>query len=637
MMKFLSLLLVSFLFGWNVQAQTVIKYGKYKVDLKEVLKAYNRNHVQGDDATKLADYLKLFADFKLKVQAAKDAKLDTLGSIQKDIASFRDQLAESYLNDESSMQQMLEEAKLRNSRDLYVVYFYAPLNENNPAAGEAAMQQIFEHLQNGSINYEQLAADFSTTESPISFLDVGFITVFSLPYSHENIVYALKEGQTSKPFNTASGTHVYKVLKQRPHIGEWKTAQILVSLPENQNTDLAVAAEEKIRQAYELIQSGEDFSKIARIYSDDKFSYSTGGVLPPFSTGKYAPDFESKVVALKNDGDYTDIFKTRMGFHIVKRLEHIPYDSTSELYIHQLKEKLKRDSRIRISKTVFLERIKKETKFSVTNTVGMNRLLALADSVMANNNMDISATSIPENKQTIINYDKGSRTVADWLQFVKTYTTNSNLYKGERGEALWNKYVEISTRNYYKENLETHNEDFAFQMREFREGNLLFEIMERNVWGKAINDSAGLAVYYEQNKSHYTWEPSAEMIMFHVGDLNEAETIRTKIKNGISRATIEFDHPYILTDSGRFELSNLFDPNEYTPAPQTFSPFKVQQDNTVTFVYIIKMYPQGGQKSFEEARGLVISDYQEKLEKDWLETLKKKYPVKLYVNKLPKE
>ena len=50
-------------------------------------------------------------------------------------------------------------------------------------------------------------------------------------------------------------------------------------------------------------------------------------------------------------------------------------------------------------------------------------------------------------------------------------------------------------------------------------------------------------------------------------------------------------------------------------------------DNTASFAYIVNAYPQTSQRSFNEAKGLVINDYQAMLEKDWDEALRKKYPV----------
>ena len=52
-------------------------------------------------------------------------------------------------------------------------------------------------------------------------------------------------------------------------------------------------------------------------------------------------------------------------------------------------------------------------------------------------------------------------------------------------------------------------------------------------------------------------------------------------------------------------------------------------DNTTSFAYIIKTYPQPSPRAFIEAKGLVINDYQNVLEQQWIQKLRAKYPVKV--------
>jgi peptidyl-prolyl cis-trans isomerase SurA len=83
-------------------------------------------------------------------------------------------------------------------------------------------------------------------------------------------------------------------------------------------------------------------------------------------------------------------------------------------------------------------------------------------------------------------------------------------------------------------------------------------------------------------------------------------------------------------DSGRFELSNIpvADRTAFSEKLVT-TPFSPNKDNNLVFAYIIKLYPEGAQRNFEDAKGLVINDYQTKLEESWIASLKKKYPIKI--------
>lgn len=628
-MKYLCVILCV-LIGYNGNAQTVISYGKYKVPLSELMQAYNKNRNQGEGDVTLKDYLRMYADFKLKVQAAKELRLDTLPSIIQDVKHFRSQMVEQYLTDKASADHLLNEAIARSATDKRIAYFFAPhTSGTDTTAVYAAISKVYQALQSGRSDFDNMAIHATTHQATVSFLDAGFVTVFRLPYALENVVYSLRPGETSKPFRTTSGYHVIQVLEERPHIGQWKIAQILVALPESPDDVQVQQAQVKSDSLYQLILNGEDFGQLAKKFSDDKFSFSTSGELPPFSTGKFAPDFEAQVLKLQQDGMVLKPFRTSMGFHILKRIQHIPLtEVTPDNLKQQFQEKLMKDSRMNISRNIFNKQIEKTTGFRLTHTVNQEVLWALADSMK--NKADASLSdAFPESKKPVGRFKDHTLTVSDWLAFVQNYTTNYTLYKGESNEVLWEKFRESSIRNYYKDRLEKFNPDFRFQMQEFLEGNMLFEVMERNVWGKAVNDSSGLEQLYAQQPEKYRWQVSADMILFHVTDLNEADVISKKILNRIPRDVIEREHPYILTDSGRFETDQLFDPT-FTPAAHTVSPFKVQPDGTVTFVYIVRMHPGGEQKLFSEARGLVINDYQDILEAKWLESLRKKYPVRLY-------
>jgi peptidyl-prolyl cis-trans isomerase SurA len=54
-----------------------------------------------------------------------------------------------------------------------------------------------------------------------------------------------------------------------------------------------------------------------------------------------------------------------------------------------------------------------------------------------------------------------------------------------------------------------------------------------------------------------------------------------------------------------------------------------KNDGTAVFAKILTLYPGRQQRSFTDARGLVISDYQNYLEEKWVNQLKEKYPVKV--------
>ena len=219
----------------------------------------------------------------------------------------------------------------------------------------------------------------------------------------------------------------------------------------------------------------------------------------------------------------------------------------------------------------------------------------------------------------------------DWLNFVKQYKTDFQQYKGESNEELLKKFAGYISLNYYKANLEKYNADFAFQVNEFKEGNMLFEIMERKIWGKASNDSVGLLNYYNGHKEKYTWDKSASILIFNATTALDAQDALEDLKAGKNWHSVATEMSERLqADSGRYSLDQINSPEKnIVPLPNTYSDITSNADGTALFVKYLELFPAGQQRSFADARGLVINDYQDLLEREWVAELKKKYPIKI--------
>ena len=633
MKQFLIFLLAS-IFSIQGFSQTLFTYGTNQVSKDEFLRAYNKNKTPVTNKEQsLKEYLDLYINFKLKVKEAKALKLDTLQQIQFDVQNFRGQLEEGYLNDEKTVNALLDEAFERSQQDIHLLHFSVPVNSKMSAADTMkayqAMNEVKDELQKGKTNYDELVDEIKKKITVIKGTDLGYITAFSLPYDIENLVYALKPGGVSKVYRTRTALHVFKNVEERHSAGKWKVAQILLALPPDVSGPVLKETEKRADSIYTLLQSGADFAELAKKYSDDRLTYTNGGEMPPFGTGKFELPFESAVFALKKDGAITKPIFTGYGFHIVKRIQQIPTPSvkTDEAYMGELKEQLKQDARINIAKAKFTKDITGKTGFKRNLAVTNTQLFRYADSVAASGEVK----NYPISKANIFLFTKSKVTGNDWLNFIKDYKLNADVYKGENNEALLDKYIATITIEYYRKHLEEFNEDFKYQLQEFKEGNILFEIMERNIWSKATNDSVGLKKYYDANKAKYLWTESADAYLYNCNNAKTAEEAIQAVRSGKSwKAIAEESDGRIQADSGRYELTQLQVPAGAELKEGTITtPLLNAGDNTSSFVKIIKLFPANQQRSFDEARGLVINDYQNYLEAKWIETLKKKYPVKV--------
>ncbi|HQW83207.1 MAG TPA: peptidylprolyl isomerase, partial [Ferruginibacter sp.] len=378
----------------SVFSQTIFTYGNNAVDKAEFLRAYEKNKTPVADKEKaLREYLDLYIKFKLKVKAALDLKLDTLHQLIYDAQSFRSQIEQSYLNNEKAEEGLITEAFNRGKKDLHVLHFFVKsdtaMNIADSLNAYKTIEKIYKALNSGKTDYANIIAAGPATATEA---DLGFVTVFTLPYEYENIIYSLKEGQVNKPYRSKSGWHIFKLVDERKAVGKWKVAQILISIaPDATDTDKK-NYKSRVDSVYHLLQNGGDFGKLARQFSDDKTTYGNNGLLPEFGTGKYDIAFENEIFKLSKDGEISKPFLSPYGYHIVKRISQtpVPENISDPAYLFDLKLKTEQDSRINIAKDLFLKEILKKVNFKKTNFVSNADLFRFADSVIKNPNAETS-------------------------------------------------------------------------------------------------------------------------------------------------------------------------------------------------------------------------------------------------------
>src|SRR6185437_8830984 len=233
-MKKLFLVVVCSSFIFISHGQTLFTYGNHAVNADEFLTAFNKNKTASPDSVQaLRDYLDLYIKFKLKVQAAKDIHLDTLPSMKADLQNFRTQIQDNYLDDDKELNRLVNEAFERSQKDVHVVYYF--LNNNQTADSDNQFKMIKNFAgklrSNEKNDVEIFAKANANSAIKIQKGDAGYVTVFSLPYLFENIVYSLNPGESSLPVETKKGWYVFKNMGERKAVGKITIAQILFAIP----------------------------------------------------------------------------------------------------------------------------------------------------------------------------------------------------------------------------------------------------------------------------------------------------------------------------------------------------------------------------------------------------------------------
>ncbi|MDF2186897.1 peptidylprolyl isomerase [Paraflavitalea sp. CAU 1676] len=620
----------------TIQAQTIFTYGNKSVSKDEFLKAFNKNNAEAavsDQAYR--DYLDLYTRFKIKVQAALDARLDTLSTQQNELAAFRGQVVESYMNDEASVNILRDEAIQRAGKDIHVAHIFIAAGANATAEqakqAQQKIQAAYARLQAGD-DFTKTALAYS--EDPAVHTnkgDLGYITVFVLPYEMETLVYNTPTGKFTTPYRSKNGYHLFKVLNDRKALGRMKAAQILLSfVPEATDAQQQEVAR-KADSLYNALLKGGDFKQLAAAFSNDNLTYQTGGEMMAFGVGRYTPAFEQAAFALEKDGDISKPILTEYGYHIIKRLQRVPIpaDKAEKQYLDDVKQQVLQSDRMEVARKVLNKKILQQTGYRKL-PFNEKSLSQLTTNILGGKKAPLPAGLTPTTPLFVIG--KKTFRVKEWQQYLETIRGIEAYTAGKTNAQLLDQFAETSAADYYRAHLETYNKDFAYQLNEFKEGNLLFEIMQRNVWDKAAADSNGLKKYYDAHKGNYWWDASAEAIILTTVNEASATEARKKLEADYRswKKMVDGSEGSIQADSGRFELGQIpvLERTNWQPGLIT-APVKNETDNSLTFAYIIKLFMDRQPRDFADARGFVINDYQAALEEKWITELKKKYPLKV--------
>ena len=626
---------VSILFITVIYSQTLFTYGKYSVDAKEFLRAFNKNNAIAPSSNRqkaMRDYLELYIKSKLKVREAYARGYDTIPAIQSEVENLRLQIIDNYMNDPQAIEKLTHEAFIRSQKDIHVAHIFISFKNAAGAtdmdAADKKKDEVMKRLNAGE-DFFKVAVELSDDPSAKTNKgDIGYTTVFTLPYFFENIAYSTARGKYSAAFRSKSGYHIIKNIEERPAIGRLKAGQILLAFPPGSSDEEKAVLKKRIDSLYERLKAGDDFSKLATQFSNDYISVAAGGNIPPFGVGRYEPEFEKVAFSLKKDGDISAPFLTQHGYHIIKRTGTIPVvkDTNDKVNWNDLKTQVNNIERTSASQKAMMERIKKQAGFK-SYPYKQDVLKAYTDSILNKARLGIGAQQ--DNNAPLFKIGDSTLRVPDWIGYAQVFHLNSNSTVKPTDE-LMEEFIQANVMQYYREHLEKYNEDFRNQMNEFKDGNLFFEIMQREIWNTAQSDSTGLRKYYEDNKSKYNWKPSADAVIFYCSDEETAKDLYKKIKENPRdwQSAISSYEEKVSADSSRNELVNIPDKNKmaFTPGMIT-TPVVNPNDKSASFAYIIKIYNSSSPRSFEEAKGLVINDYQNLLDEKWIAQLKKKYPV----------
>jgi peptidyl-prolyl cis-trans isomerase SurA len=622
-------LLAHLLVGHWCMGQTLFTYGNKPVSTQSFLNAFHKNPGEGNRKELIEAYLPLYINYVLKVQDAYDKKLDTLPTHRQEMQGYKVQLAESYIAESAGIERLVDEKMARMQTDVLLGHIFIGYQNGDTVKAMTVAKQAVARLQKGE-SWETVAMAMSTDpDVKLHKGEAGWITAFTIPGAYEDMVYALPKGGFTQPVKASEGIHIFSKLNTRKAVGTVQVAQILLGryagIPDTELKKRGLIAD----SLYLELQKGTPFEALVAQYSEDRTSKFSGGVLPAFGPSAYDAIFEKEAFALKNPGDYSKPFETSFGWHILKLVAKNPppgkNDSEARL---EIRNRLISDGQMGFSRAEFVKSMRPKMKFK-PGAYQRKQLQQFTDSLLMGGK---TTTSGLNDKTTLFYFGSQPVPMSDWMAYIRVQSVAGKFKPGDNIDNNFNAFVESKATDYLPAILDEIDPVFAGQFKEFKDANLLFEAMERNVWGPSQADTVALKNYFEANSKNYTWDANVLAVIATASDSLVASEIRESLTQNLGewRKLAEDYGGLAFVDSGRYELKVLKAAGHENFTAGRCSPVvSSNADGSFSCLCVISSGEVGTLRSFEEARGLVVSDYQQMLEDNWLNGLKKKYPVKV--------
>ncbi|WP_177729826.1 peptidylprolyl isomerase [Flavobacterium inviolabile] len=602
----------------------------------EFSRVYKKNLdlVKDESQKDLDQYLDLFLGYKLKIQKANKLGLQNEANYIAELKSYRTQLSRNYMTDTKVTKELVDEAYKRSLKEIKASHILINVDENaSPADTLKAYNQALDIRKKAIAgeDFGDLAARFSQDPSAKDNKgDLGYFSVFRMVYPFETAAYKTKKGEISMPVRTRFGYHLVKVNDIRDNRGQVTVAHIMLMKAENPIEGEAV--KNTIEDIYKKIKQGESFETLAQQFSQDRSSAGKGGLLQRFGSGELSSEaFENVAFSLKNSGDVSEPFQSQFGWHIVKLIEKFPVRDFADTQT-EFESRVRKDDRSKLIDASLNDKLTK--KYAVEKNAKLYAKAAklVTDKFYTQEWEVPAATKELEGNLLVINKEKGI-TAMNFLEFVNTQQKTKWGLKpiGKVVDQLYGKFIQNQLVAYYNDNLEKENPEFANVMDEYRDGLLLFDLMEKEIWNKAKTDTLGLKAFYEKHVADYQWNPRVEANVF---SSTKEEAIQQTLKFLKKKKSIDFikeqlnkdNKVSIMVKSGVFEEGSDALPKHQKLELGLSDVFK--DGNYYFITQVTKKLPKGA-KTFEETKGKVINDYQQYLESKWVDDLKKEFTIKV--------
>ena len=642
------IVLVLALFFENGYSQTLMTIDNQSISLDEFKKIYQKNNTAAVSYSRkdINEYLNLFTLYKMKLMHAQALRMDTMTAIQDDYVKYTDQLVKKMLTDKNYVENIYRSQYEHMKLDVKVAHIMVKCDQNaSPSDSLIAYNKIkFIRDKTTPSNFAEMAKENSEDKgSAVNGGTLGFITAFMTADDFEEQCYTTGINALSPIFRTQFGYHILKVLDKRAARGRVKAAHIYINDKSEEETKKKIA-ETEINKAYKELINKVPFDQVVAKYSKDKSSIEKQGELPEFGVSEMIQEFEDQAFALKNKGDFTKPFKTDFGWHIIRLNERLPIKSFEESRDY-IKQRLERDPRIVNMSQVIAQRVADKYQMKENSSTLNEFIKMIPDTFFANKKWVIKVQNKLSN-ESLFSLDNKNYTLGQFASYSNSkFNATVSPKSADLVKAMYNEYRERMLWDVAKAKLKAENEDYRNLETEYMNGLMIFELMDREIWKKAVNDSNGSKKIYEELKNDFKYntrmnvesvvtrnkEVNEKLNIASIGYKSAKDLLNAMKKTSDSNEVIYMEKTIEKGDDPKLDAQKWIVGN-------VFSYFD-DVEKTYSINYVQKVLPPSV-KPYTEIKGRVQNIYQTRLEAQYNQSLKNKYKVNIMqdvLNKIIKE
>ncbi len=603
------------------------------VHLSEFNYLYNKNSQQQVEKESLDRYVDRFVTYKLKVADAEAAGVDTTKAFRDELEGYRKDIVGPFLADSSAIDREAHRLYAHHLRNVDVDHMMLmPGKTVDEQHRQLALMDSLRGRILAGESWDSIAVHYSADPSVRRNMGhYGYVMAGVFPAAWENVAFETPVGQISQPFATKYGVHMLRVNAERPDEGSVLTAHILKIFDRNKlNDSIKAAMLAEMELVCDSIQAGADFTEMAARHSDDFQTKSRGGMLPWVSRGRMVPEFENVAFSLAN-GEVSRPVESVFGYHIIKRIDSRPTPSFDELRDRIVKTITNDEELSKAPRQAVIDRMKAQYGFKMDK--GLDKWIDKALSKAGGYDKAFVENVMRKSNQTACSFAGRKLSVGDLSSKLDTLPITNRTYAIDYIKTQLAAEADNAVMEHYSNHIIDDNADFRNLMGEYRDGMLLFEISDRRIWKGASADTIGLERYYAEHRNNYLWtEPRFKGVILSARNDSVLQAVKAdlaKIDRSLPVDTIaqklfhahggaiKMDRMTVKKGDNKLADYVIF-------GTGTEMPYKN---------YATAMVLDGGlidqPTGLDDVRGRVTSDYQDVLEKRWIEELKAKYPVKI--------